>query len=262
MPDQTIAGINIESIGEKSDYLKMLIWGLPGVGKTRLAGSAYEVEAMRPILYIDVEGGTESIKHYPEMQKVRVKDKFDNSGRLVKSAFKQLEELYEELKKGKGGYTTVIIDNLSEAYQLAMRDTMAQRIIERPDLDPDIPGLREYGKTGSVVRRWVRHLRDLDMNVILTAHENEKTDDNGRVLGYVPSLPGKLPNEISGFMDMVLYLYTKEERTGGEPIVYRKLLSQPMNKRIAKDRTDSLPTVLDDPTMQRIYDARNGKEDK
>jgi hypothetical protein len=120
-----------------------------------------------------------------------------------------------------------------------MRDTMEHRYLERPDIiDLDIPGLREYGKTGSQIKRWVRHLRDLDANVIFTAHEMAQTDDNGNVRAYTPSFPGKLPFELSGFVDMVLYLYTKQEKNE----VYRNIQTQPVGKYLAKDRSGKLPS--------------------
>lgn len=260
-----IAGLNISTVGETSHFLKVLIYGVPGAGKTVLAGSASEVEAMQPVLYVDVEGGTLSIaERYPKLQRVRVKDDFDASGRLKATAWDQLWAIYEALKRGEGGYATVVVDNLSEAYQLAMRDTMNERVSENANLDEDVPDLRAYGKTGSQVRRWVRHLRDLDAHVIFTAHEMAQTNDAGATLSFTPSFPGKLPFELAGFMDMVLYLYTKTEKVespdGKKDSVYRNLQAQPAGKYLAKDRSGKLPLILRDPTMPKIFDLYTGKE--
>lgn len=256
--DPTIAGLNITKVSEGSTELKILIYGIPGAGKTLLAGSSFDVPEMQPMLYIDIEGGTETLRErYPDIEAVRVKNQTDKSGRMLRSGWKQLQELYEAVKKGEGGYTTVVVDNISEAYQLAMQDVMAKVVAENPDRDMDIPGLREYGKAGSQMRRWIRNLRDLDCHVILTGHEQAQTDDNGNVRQYTIAMPGKLPNEIAGFVDMVLYIYTKQDKTEG---VYRNIQSQSAGKYIAKDRTGKLPLILRDPTMKRIYDIKNGVE--
>lgn len=42
-------------------YLKLLVHGAPGVGKTTLAGQAVEHEAMRNVWFLSVEGGMLSV---------------------------------------------------------------------------------------------------------------------------------------------------------------------------------------------------------
>ena len=252
----SIAGLPITSVGEGSSYMNGMIWGIPGSGKTTLAGSAYEVEELHPILFVDIEGGTKAIEEkYPKMDRVRVKTEHDSKGRVIKSAWNQCKDIYESLKRGEGGYTTVIVDNLSEAYQLCMRDTMEAFYAEKPETtDVDVPSLRAYGKAGSQVRWWVRHLRDLDCHVIFTAHEMAQTNDEGRALAYTPSFPGKLPYELAGFMDMVLYLYVKQDRDETN----RKLQTGIAGKYLAKDRSGKLPLVLSDPTMAKVYGYYTG----
>lgn len=253
----TIAGLNITPVSEGADFIKELIYGIPGSGKTTLAASAEDVPEMRPVLYIDIEGGTLSIKErWPNIQAVRVKTIFDKGGRAKRTAWQQLEDVYEALKKGEGGYATVIVDNMTEGYQLAMQDVMVQLIAEHPERDPDVPGMKEWGKASTQVRRWIRHMRDLNLNLILTAHEAEHTNDSGQILKYTPSLPGKLANEVAGYVDIVLYLYTKQEKEEG---LVRKVQTQPAGKYIAKDRSGKLPLVLTNPTMQSIYDLVKGK---
>lgn len=252
----TFAGLPIEQVGDRKSHFKGLIYAAPGMGKTLLAGSAAVVEEMAPLIYIDLEGGTETLKRtYPNIQSVRVKNITDKSGRIKKSAWQQLIEVHAALERGEGGYRTAVIDNLSEGYQISLADVMAEAVAERPDrADPDVPSQREWGKASSQVRRWVRWMRDLDMNVIFTAHEQAHSDDNGNILKYTPALPGKLANEISGFMDFVFYLYTKQEKGEDNKLtVVRKLQTQPVGKYIAKDRTGQLPLILSDPTMAKIY---------
>ena len=252
-PDEGMqfAGIDVHKIKESSKWLNILVYGMPGAGKTRFAGSAAEVSEMTPMLYIDVEGGTKSIKDlYPDVDTVRVKTIYDKGGRAKKTAWGQLNDIYSELKKGEIAYQTVVIDNITEAYQLAMQDVMTKLLAENPDRDFDVPAQREWGKASAQMRRWIRNMRDLDLNVIITAHEANQTDDNGNVKSVTPSLPGKLAMEVAGFFDEVFYIYTKQDKELG---IVRKLQTQPAGKYIAKDRSDKLPLVVSDPKMAVIY---------
>lgn len=251
-----LAGLNVVPVSEGPRHMKICLYGVPGVGKTRLAGSANDVEAMRPVLFIDLEGGTESIRTlYPDIEVVRVKTEFDKGGRVKKSAWAQLRGLYEELKKGQHGYNTIVIDNITEAYQISLQDVMQKLTAENPDRDPDVPGMREWGKATAQIRRFIRSMRDLPLHVIITAHELAKEDDSGIVRHVTPSLPGKLALEVPGFFDEVFYLYTKSEKgEDNKPITVRKIQTQPVGKYIAKDRTDRLPLVVSDPTMKALYE--------
>lgn len=253
----SIGGLPLTKVGTTMPKMKILIYAPPGMGKTRLAASAQDVPEMRELLYIDIEGGTETIRElWPDIQAVRVKDEHDKAGRITRSAWSQCWDIYEGLKKGEIDVNTVAVDNITEMYGLAMADTMADMLSKTTvERDPDIPSVREYGKTSTQVRRWIRLMRDLDVNLILTAHENALTDDNGNVREYVPGLSGKLAHEVAGYVDIVMYLYTKTDKEDG---LQRKGLTQPANKHVAKDRSGKLPQVLTNPTMKMIYELRKG----
>lgn len=99
---RNIAGLTINKVQERSSWYNMLIYGDSGTGKTTLAGSADLVPAMRPVLFIDVEGGTESLKHsYPEVDTVRV------------TTWKQMQAVYDALYEGGHGYRTVVLDSIT-----------------------------------------------------------------------------------------------------------------------------------------------------
>src|SRR3982750_820294 len=83
-----IGGLPIVRVAEKERLFNMLVYGMPGVGKTVLAGSVTEIEEMAPVLFVDVEGGTMSIADaYPDTEVVRA------------TSFNQLQGLYADLHK-------------------------------------------------------------------------------------------------------------------------------------------------------------------
>jgi len=237
-----LAGLPLQRVQQRSQYLNMLIYGESGVGKTTLAGSADAVPDMRPVLFVDIEGGTESLRaQYPSVETVRV------------MTWKEMQQVYDELHRGKHGYQTIVLDSLTEIQKFNMYNIMGELVKVRPDLDPDVPGMREWGKNLEQIRRFVRGFRDLPMHTIFTALEvSDKNDRTGEVK-LNPMLSGKLKGEIPAFLDIVVYFFMK--KVNDEMV--RAILCQKTDSHVAKDRTGRLPRTIAKPTMQEIYKYTN-----
>lgn len=192
-----------------------------------------------PILLLDVEGGTTTLRHRPDIDVKQVRSIAD-----IVSVHRTLAE------ENEGYYKTVVIDSLTELQKLDMRDIMREVIVKRPDLDPDVPSMREWGKSSEHMRRIVRGFRDLEMNTIMTALMHVEKDEVG-VVTYYPSMPGKLRAEIPGFLDVVGYLYTVIE----DDITTRRVQFSKSRRITAKDRTASLGDFMDNPTIPMMFDA-------
>lgn len=240
----TIAGIAIQPVTKPDRTLNIMIYAESGTGKTVFCGSVVDVAAMSPALLIDVEGGAMSLEDfYPDIDVVRV------------SSFKQLQKLYDELLSGKTKYKTVIVDSLTEVQKFSMEEIMAKAKREDSDVDEDVPRIRDWGSNINQMRRFVRAMRDLPMNVLFTALENTDKDDSTGKRLTKPSFSGKLQEEIPGFMDFVLYMYIKEMPGGA---AQRLLLTKKTPKNLAKDRSNRLPTVIEDPTMDKVWGYMTG----
>ena len=220
-------------------YLNLLVYGEPGVGKTYMAATAQDSPHTTPVLFLDVEGGTTTIRKRKDVDVKRI-----NSIDELVAVHKLLHD------ENDGYYKTVVIDSLTELQKLDMRDIMREVSQRRPDLDPDVPSMREWGKSAEHVRRIVRGFRDLPMNSVMTALSTVERDENG-VVTYSPSLPGKLKMEIPGFMDIVGYLSAQIENE--ETI--RRIQFAKSRRVIAKDRTDSLPATMDYPTIPLLWES-------
>lgn len=238
----SLGGLAIKSVVEEAEFFNTMIYGESGTGKTTLAGSAIEVPEMRPVIFLDIEGGTISLRDkYPEVEKVRI-DSWDD-----------LVDVYTELKNSSvNRYKTVVLDSVSELEEFGMEEIMGRAVkkaqAEGEERDPDLPQIGEHGKSSQRMRKVIRRFRDLPMNTIFTALERVDVDKKGRRT-IKPRLSPKLASQVSGFLDVVLYMYKKEI----EEEIRRVVLSDATDEVIAKDRTNRIPQTITDPTMSVIY---------
>jgi phage nucleotide-binding protein len=232
---------------ETLKFLNLLIYGPPGAGKTYFGGTAQDHKETTPVLVLDIEGGSSTLRHRKDVDVVRV------------TSFKQLVNTWAQLDKAKDiHYKTVVLDSLTELQKLDMNDIMASVLNKDPDRDPDVPSQREWGKSSNHIREIVRRFRDLPCNVIFTSLDKVVKDDDSGAVHVMPSLPGKLANEVPGFIDIVGYLYTDIDP--GKTEVIRRLLVQPTRKHRAKDRTSALGQVIENPSVPIVWDLIKEKE--
>lgn len=229
----------LSTVGETAITFNILIYGDSGVGKTVLSASAADVPEMNPVLFIDIEGGTSSIRYmYPNMSVLRV------------TTWDQMQQAYDFLFEGEHDFKTIIIDSLTEIQQFSMYGIMKELIVEDPGRDPDVPGIREWGKNAVQTNKFVRAFRDLPYNVIFTALRMEDKDPRSKINLSQPQMTGKATRQVPAYLDQVSYYYIRQ--VDGE--FKRLLLNTPTEKIVAKDRSDNLPAVIMEPTMQTIYD--------
>lgn len=243
MTTETIGGLQIVRAGAapQGRKLNILVYGPAGVGKTVLAASADEVPAMRKVIYLDIEGGTLSIEdRFPKVEIARIEK------------WGQIQDVYNDLFNHDGaGYNTVVIDSATEAQKMSMDAVMATAYHRDQTLDRDMPMQRHWGVNIEHMRRMVRAFRDLPMHTIITALAKEETD-NLNARHVKPSMSGKLADEISGFMDIVLRMYMKEDEDSPGK-VNRVIATKAGELYIAKDRSDRLEPYMVNPTMKDIY---------
>jgi len=231
----------IKPISEEAAALKMLIYGPPGAGKTVLAATAADVPEMCPVLCVDVEGGTLSIRD-KKVSVLRVK------------TFAELIQLLEILRSGHHNWKTVVIDSLTEVQKLNMYEVMRRVTTQDPTRDPDMPGLREYGKNTEQIRRLIRGYRDLvGTHVIFTALTNEVKDERTGVVKTLPALTGKLAVEVPGFLDIVAYLSVAEQDGAEVRVLVTDMTTRVLAKHRAPISGVRLPKALMNPLMGQIY---------
>lgn len=231
-----------------NQYLKILAYGAPGVGKTYFAGSmGKRVKA----LGLSAEAGLLSL------QNLR-----DEKGELVPvdyitiDKFEDMEAAFAALHHGslKGKYGGVFIDSITEI-QKACKD----HIMEKNKKDS--MEQRDWGALAMKIERMVRAFRDLPMHVTVTALEEFDTDQTTGEVRVLPMLQGSVQKSLPAFFDEVFYVFSKEVGEGEDRRIRHHLLTRNSGKYIGKDRSGKLPQVIVDPEWGSVYDlALGGKK--
>lgn len=231
--------------GYTENALRMLIHGDPGQGKTFLCGTAADDPRTHPVLFVDTEGGTLSIRN-KDVQVVRVQ------------SWQDIQKLVAHLRKGNHPYKSIVVDSLTEMQKTIMSDILKQNQLNgNRQHDPDIPEQRDWGKNAERVRKVVRAFRDLpDVHVIFTCLSQEVKDEQTGKVTIKPSLPGKLRDEVPGFIDVVGWLHvmrqTEKQGDKKETKLIRQIMFQPDASVSVKDRSGALGVVMQDPTIPKI----------
>jgi hypothetical protein len=254
---RTLGGLKIRSAAEANPHINALIYGNYGAGKTLLTGSADEVPEMRKVLFLDIEGGTFTLKHkFPTADVLRVTD------------WNQMGDIYSELKAGLAKeYKTIVVDSLTEAQFFNMSKVMRELVEAKPDRNEDVPDVREWQINQTQIKKFIRAYRDLPVTVLMTALMQEKKGPDGK-LKKGPDLPGKLAHQVPALFDEVFYLYVKTlthaqlglEGDGTKEA--RLLLTGDTENAAGKDRSGKLPKIMIEPTMAKIWDRMMTEEKK
>lgn len=253
-----LGGLRLTKAKDQAAKTNMLIYGDPGVGKTRLLGSSDAVPEMRKVLEIDINGDGGGLT---------LRDTFPNVDVVQVTKFVQLQNVYNALFAGGHGYNTVCIDTLTELQKLNMTDVMKDLVARDPARNEYVPDRREWGISSEMVRRLIHAFKNLPVHTIFTAHVKEDEDQSTGIIVKRPDLPGKLARQVSGFFDLVLYMYAKEVRieVKDEPKLVEKrlILSKGTSGKItAKDRFNRLPKIWEvpenEPAMPKMYQLIHG----
>jgi phage nucleotide-binding protein len=213
--------------------LKVLVYGPPGAGKTRFAGTA--IKNFKPII-LSAEAGLLSLQGMGDFDFVQV------------SRWETVEEIRNELRYGKLPYDTVILDSLTEIQQICMDGILREEKRDKAQI-------QDWGSLGLRMAQTIRDLRDLDCNLIVTALSETDKDEETSEQRTLPMLQGRIRENVAQYFDEVFYLRSKliKDAASGEVTTERKLITGGTNKITAKDRSGRL-AMYEAPDFCAIYE--------
>lgn len=204
--------------------VKALVYGLPGVGKTRMCATA-----PNPII-ISNEAGLLSLREY-------------DLPVIITKTLADLEEAYMFITESEDAkdFETVCLDSISEIAEsvLAHEKSVAR--------DPR----QAYGELQVKTLQLVRSFRDLPNRHVYFSCKQERKQNEQSVFINQPSLPGtKLPQEIPYLFDLVMALRVFEKEDDER---FHRLQTQPTLDYIAKDRSGAL-SFYEEPNLTTIIE--------
>lgn len=249
--------------------LKMMVYGVAGIGKTTFLGSGAEDERLWPALLLDLEAGTlpltdRLVNITPDWGQESSLDAVAESlnqlekGKIACIRIKEVADLQDVLiilKTRKPVLRSLIVDSLTELNYLNLGTVVREAAAKNFKQDPDTPTIADYGRSAVQMRRLFREFRDLPCHVLFSALAQENKDELTGSLEWRPSLTGKLAEECPAMVDVLGY-YTQVPEVG------RRMYFQPIGRFRAKDRSPMDPATgrsalgdyVDNPTLPKLLD--------
>lgn len=239
------------SLEDHRVHLKTLYYGRQGTGKTTAAALASRSKSPGKIMVIDSEGGL-----IPRALKARGVDisrvvVWPPNGERVTS--QSLEDLHEslsvELADDPESWHTIVFDSMTEIHHILRENATHSRVENsRVVVDPDYVDRDDYNKMTTQMRRIIRLFRDLPCHVVFTALE--RVEDSGEIR---PAISPALGNDLMGYVDEVIRTAVVRGQVIGRFV--------PTENIHAKDRIGVFPTIMADPSFDRILAVYDGDLD-
>lgn len=245
--------VKIEKLSSRAmNYLKFLIYGRSGTGKTTLASTS-----PKPILLIDVnEKGTASILNVPDIYVSYITE------------WDEFETLYLHLKEKESAnkYKTVIIDTITSLQDLAIKKVSGE---------PTTPlTQREWGIVSNMLKTWLLAYRDLPFNVGFIAQDriiaSEEEADEGVISpDWGPRVMPSVASIACASVDLIGYTFIREKEVKDEnkktKISYQYCLRigphQRITTKVRKDITKGgeIPQIIVNPKIDYLYNLIFGE---
>lgn len=214
--------------GISNAYIKMLVYGEAGAGKTTL------VPTLPNVLAISAEGGFLSIAD-SDIPYIEI------------SSMEDLQDAYRFVTESKEAqdFESIALDSISEVAEVVLS---AEKGASKD-------GRAAYGEMNDKMAKVIRSFRDISDRHIYFSAKMDKTKDEDERIIYAPSMPGKkLTQDLPYYFDEVFALRVGQDKDGK---VNRMLQTAPEGRYIAKDRSGKLSDWCE-PHLGSIIEAIRG----
>lgn len=235
---KTLMG-NIHDIGQKESF-KILIYGDPGTTKSSFAATAPNN------LIVDLDEGLISAKSSPNGIATGTKSfpwmGFNGLSALIGKLNQNPEEL--------AWIETLTIDPFSEVHKRGLDEVLAREHAKAPGtFNRYKPETDHHQENNNRMLTIIRALKDLDRNLIITAHA-KTVEPKNKPSKTFPDFSESLANKIEGMMDIVGYM-TRREIDGQMVPILRVVTDGTVH---AKTRVP-LPVEIIDPKWPQLKAA-------
>lgn len=261
-------------------FLRLLIYGKAGSGKTTLTAGAALDPRLSPVLHIDAGGNPISLIKAGAQPKIV---------RMTKLA--DLNYIFDWLYKGQPadhemvntvgcvpGYKTVVLDGITRIQFMSFGVAMGQTNIP-PGNMPTKPEWEHYNRVLLNMTNAFTQFYDLKLHVIVTALEDadkqfydpdkvklksNEVDDSEYYYQAMPAIDGKSLGRVTGMAETVIRMATKHkvepslikrlEKSNERPVKYCVAQLQETRSAYAKDQHGFGVPYIADPTLTQMMD--------
>lgn len=189
-----IRSFQIRELADVQRYIKVMVYGPPGGGKTEFVSSIATVPELCPALYAGFAGGEETIikmmlhngismRKLKKVLRLTTIVDLDDIATLLLGA--------TELKAL--GFNTLIIDSATEAYRgsLVQQVHGQTRTASSIEVVTKIPQLADWGAVVHKLTEIAAMIRDAPIHVVVTALEMVGKTTDEAIAMVMPDFPGK-----------------------------------------------------------------------
>lgn len=247
----------IHRASELPQWVRVLIYGRSGKGKTRVAATAPNV------LIIDVnDQGTDSVR----------RDIDPNVFQAV--TWSDVIDIYWYLQAGDHEFESFAVDGITAMQALCMKFVLGDEAARDASRDPDMPSRPIYNKVTELMRTQITNFRNLPMNAIFTALTRTRTgaqedddDDFGTFIS--PGCSPAIADHLEASVGLIGHLTSKEVQVKVKGtkerrmVVRRQLFVGPSERYLTKDRYGVFPPYIVQPNLSKmIREIYGNKEDE
>jgi len=209
---QKLASIEafIKPASDIQRYLNMLVWGRQKSGKTALIGSG-----PKPIVFA-CEDGTETIRHYPDVQVFPV----DERGHYVTARWKHAADFLYYLRYADHDRKTVGVDTTTALLRMAVRHINKDEEIRDEFRPKGTTDQRTWGRVGSMMNEYMEDLASVcserGLHLIYTAQERSLGEEQAIKAGsdFVPDLTPSVRSTILAQPSIIARTIIEEDDSG------------------------------------------------
>lgn len=211
--------IKITTTKKTAEFIRLLVYGKSGVGKTRLIASA-----PKPVV-ISSEKKALSLRKY-DIEMWQVKTVLD------------IEEARQKFINSD--YQTCCIDSITDIAEMILYE------LKKTTSD----GRQAYGKLYDIISSIIRDFRDIpNKNIYMIAKAVRQEDVYSGIVAWVPSMPGKaLVRDIPYFFDLCFMM--RDGETKG--VKYKYLQTEPDIQHQAKGDSSTLQP-MEEADLTKIF---------